>query len=197
MAGVCWYYCSSVCLISTFWIGYTWWQCRDLRIPPNSDIDYRIFNVCTRSFLCVHIHTRGWAHRHLTSQLNIFNSEKLTFFLRSWRDSNLGSLDLESDALPVEPPRHPLSYLPVAILLAPVSRLGPVGRRSAGKRKDADLTPRFGSPFSSKIVIVIVQKVVWHRLVTLPFTINETLKGLTSLAHLNAEIILGWWQCGG
>ena len=34
-----------------------------------------------------------------------------------------------------------------------VSRLGLVVRRSAGKRKDAGSTPRFGSPFSSKIVI--------------------------------------------
>ena len=38
----------------------------------------------------------------------------------------------------------------------------PVVKRSAGKRKDAGLTPRFGSPFSSKIVIY------GHCLVTLP-----------------------------
>ena len=34
-----------------------------------------------------------------------------------------------------------------------VSQLGLVARRSAGKREDAGSTPRFGSPFSSKIVI--------------------------------------------
>ena len=31
----------------------------------------------------------------------------------SWRDSNLSTLDLESDALPIEPPHHPI---PVVIL---------------------------------------------------------------------------------
>ena len=35
-----------------------------------------------------------------------------------------------------------------------VSRLGLVVRLSAGKRKDAGSTPRFGSPFSSKNVIL-------------------------------------------
>ena len=43
-----------------------------------------------------------------------------------------------------------------------VSRLGLVVRRSAGKRKGAGSTPRFGSPFSSKMVIY------GHCLVTLP-----------------------------
>ena len=39
-------------------------------------------------------------------------------------------------------------------IIAPiVSRLSLVVRRSAGKRKDAGSTLRFGSPFSSKIVI--------------------------------------------
>ena len=62
-----------------------------------------------------------------------------------------------------------------------VSRLGLVVRRSAGKRKDVGSIPRFGSPFSAKIVIY------GHCLVTLPCTIDDRLK---SLAHLNAEIIL-------
>ena len=43
-------------------------------------------------------------------------------------------------------------------------------RRSAGKRKDAGSTYRFGSPFSSKIVIY------GHCLVTFPCTVNKTLK---------------------
>ena len=64
-----------------------------------------------------------------------------------------------------------------------VSRLGLVVK--AGKLKDTGSIPRFGSPFSSKIFIY------GHcSLVTLPCTINETVKWLTSLAHLNAEIIL-------
>ena len=56
-----------------------------------------------------------------------------------------------------------------------VRLLGLVVRRSAGKRKDADSTPLFGSPFSSKIVIY------GPCLVTVPCAINETLKWLTSL----------------
>ena len=76
--------------------------------PPNSDIDYRIFNVCTWSFLCVRVHT-GVAHTvrtFLTQQ----NSHK--FFLCSWRrrDSNLQALHLES--LPTEPPHHRFYSLP-------------------------------------------------------------------------------------
>ena len=31
------------------------------------------------------------------------------FFLCSWQGSNLGSSDLESDVLPIEPPHHPKS----------------------------------------------------------------------------------------
>ena len=65
-----------------------------------------------------------------------------------------------------------------------MSQLGLVVRRSAGKRKDPGATIRFGSPFSSQIVTY------GHCLVTLPRTMNETLKSLTSLAQLNAEIIL-------
>ena len=48
-----------------------------------------------------------------------------------------------------------------------LSQLGLVVRRSAGKRKDPGSIPRFGSPFSSQIVID------GHCLVTLPCAINE------------------------
>ena len=34
---------------------------------PNSDTDYGVFNVRAWSFLCVRIHTRGWAHRQRVS----------------------------------------------------------------------------------------------------------------------------------
>ena len=47
------------------------------------------------------------------------------------------------------------------------SWLGLVVRRSDRKRKGAGLTPRFGSPFSSKILIY------GHCLATLPCTINQ------------------------
>ena len=66
-----------------------------------------------------------------------------------------------------------------------VSRIWPGSKaRSAGKRKDAGSTPgaRFGSPFSSTIVI--------YGTLSRDFALNETVKWLTSLAHLNAEIIL-------
>ena len=50
---------------------------------------------------------------------------------------------------------------------------------------DVGLIPHFGSPFSSKVVIY------GRCLVICPFTINETLKCLSSLAaHLNVGIIL-------
>ena len=65
-----------------------------------------------------------------------------------------------------------------------VNRLGLVVRLPAGKRKYAGSTPRFGSPFSSKIVMYE------HCFVTLPCTINETVKWPTTLPIFNAEIIL-------
>ena len=68
-----------------------------------------------------------------------------------------------------------------------VRRLGLVVSRSAGPEAEGRRfdCPRFGSPpFSSKTVIY------GHCLVTLPCTVNETVKWLTSLAHLNAEIVL-------
>ena len=65
-------------------------------------------------------------------------------------------------------------------------------RRSAGKRKEgraAGSSPSFGSPFSEK------KCDLWALsrdfiLFALHNKINETLKWLTSLGHLNAEIIL-------
>ena len=58
-------------------------------------------------------------------------------------------------------------------------------RRSDVKRKDAGSIPRFGSP------ILFKKHVIYgHCLVTVPCTINETLNELTSLAHLDAEVIL-------
>ena len=83
------------------------WIFSCFRNPPNSDINCRIFNVRTCVRACTH---RGLGTPTM-SQHNIFDSEKLSqfFFLCSWRrrDSNLRSLDLGSDALATEPPRHP------------------------------------------------------------------------------------------
>ena len=53
----------------------------------------------------------GWAHRQRVSTTCLTRGKKTshTVFLCSWRrrGSNLGSLDLEFDALPTEPPRLP------------------------------------------------------------------------------------------
>ena len=54
----------------------------------------------TGSFLCMRIHNRGWVH-----QFWLGKTQKCVFC--SWWGSNLGSLDLESNALPIEPPHHP------------------------------------------------------------------------------------------
>ena len=86
------------------------WVFSCFRNPPNSDMNYRIVNVRTLSFLCVPIHS-GVEHTDKESAhtgvyiLTRKNYHK--FFLCSWWGSYLGSLDLESDALPVSHPRHP------------------------------------------------------------------------------------------
>ena len=83
-------------------------------VPPNSDMDYRIFfkfNVRTWSFLCMRIHTVV-GHTVTASQHNILDSEKATHFscapdtVTGFELGSLMSLNLESDALPTEPPRH-------------------------------------------------------------------------------------------
>ena len=68
------------------------WVFLRFRNPPNSDMDYRIFDVRTWSFLCVHIciHMEV-GHTNSVGQHNIFDSKKLiSFLLRSWLDSNPG-----------------------------------------------------------------------------------------------------------
>ena len=63
------------------------------------------------SFLCMHTHT-GVGHTDNESAQQFWLGVKLsqTFVLYSWWRSNLWSLDLESDALPIEPPRPPNKY---------------------------------------------------------------------------------------
>ena len=67
-----------------------------------------------------------------------------------------------------------------------MSQLGLVVRCSAGKRKDLGSTLRFGSPFSSKLVVY------GHCLTTLPCTMNETLTWLTSLPVIMRKSF--WWR---
>ena len=71
--------------------------------------------------------------------------------------------------------KHYVYLLTYLLSLLPV-------RRYAGKRKD--LGSRFGSPFSSKVVVC------GHGLVTLSLTINETLKWLSSLPILTQVILV-------
>ena len=78
------------------------------RNPPNSDMDCSIFKV--RTFLCASIHT-GAVHTDNESAQH-FDSEKNShkFCLCSGRDSILWSwnpLDIEADAIQIEPPRIP------------------------------------------------------------------------------------------
>ena len=86
------------------------WSFSCFHNPPNSDMDCRIFNVRTSLFVFVRVHT-GVGHTGSESAQHFWlgkNSHK--FVLCSWRrrDSNIRSLDLESNALPTESPRHPL-----------------------------------------------------------------------------------------
>ena len=76
------------------------WVFSCFRNLSNSNMDYRIFNVRTWSFLGT----------PTASQRNIFYSEKLIkFFLHSWHDSN--SVHGMWSLLPIEPPHHPFYYI--------------------------------------------------------------------------------------
>ena len=82
------------------------WVFSCFRNPPNFDMDYRIFIMHTWSFLCARVHTGGWPHQQQVGS-TFWLGKTHKFWVCSWRDSNLGLLDLESDALPIEPSRHP------------------------------------------------------------------------------------------
>ena len=73
-------------------------------------MDYRTFNV--RRFLYVLIHT-GVGHTDNKSAHFLFGKTHKFFLCSGW-DLNLWSLnplDLEADALPIEPPTSPYSYM--------------------------------------------------------------------------------------
>ena len=73
------------------------WVFSCFRIPPNSDMGYRVFIVHTWSFLCVCVQT-GVGHT---------DSESVQWVLMGLESSSFGS---ESNAVPIEPPRHPVQY---------------------------------------------------------------------------------------
>ena len=90
-----------------------WWVFSYFCNPPNSDIDYRIFNMHTWSFLCMRIHmARGWAFWQRVSII-IFDSETHKIFFGSRQDSNLGPVNLESVALSSESPHVIAKFLKI------------------------------------------------------------------------------------
>ena len=62
------------------------------------------------------------AHRQRVSTTILTGKNSHNCFVCSWRrrGSNLGSLDLESDALPTEPPRHPMILMIKSHIITPV-----------------------------------------------------------------------------
>ena len=60
---------------------------------------------CILDRSCACLYTRGLGTP--TASQHILTRKKYKYLLQSRRDSNLCPLDLESDALPIEPPRHP------------------------------------------------------------------------------------------
>ena len=75
---------------------------------------HRTLTWTTQDLLRAHViilvraYTHGALGTPTASQHNIFDSEKPKKILCCRRDLNLGPLDLKSDALPIEPPRHPV-----------------------------------------------------------------------------------------
>ena len=76
-----------------------------LRNPPNFDMDYRIFNVRTWSFLCVRIHTRV-GHTDSESAQHFWLCQIHEIFRVLQTGLELGSWNMKTDALPSEPHRH-------------------------------------------------------------------------------------------
>ena len=88
------------------------WVFSCFRNPPNSDMDYRIFYMRTRSFLCVRIHT-GDGHTDSESAQH-FDSEKTqNLFLCSWQAWTSG---LWISSLTLYQLSHPVTHLSARIL---------------------------------------------------------------------------------
>ena len=70
------------------------WVFSCFRNPPNSDMDYRIFNVRTCSLLCLRIHTRVGhtdTQRVSTTFLTRKNSKKCLLLLTGFKPLSFGS----------------------------------------------------------------------------------------------------------
>ena len=62
---------------ATQWVWGAWWVFTCYHNPPNSDMDYKIFNVRTWSFLRVRIHT-GVGHTDSESAQHVWLGQTLT-----------------------------------------------------------------------------------------------------------------------
>ena len=109
-------------------------------------MDHRIFNVRTWSFFSACVYTRGLGTPTASQHSILPRKNSHNFCVCSWRGLNLGSLDLESDALPIEPPRHPIfcnCTVSLWMLLGDGGR-GSVVRESNFKSEDPGFDPLAG-----------------------------------------------------
>ena len=92
--------CYPVRIKSACWV-FSWFY-----NTPNSEMDYRILNVHTWSFLCVHIHT-GVYHADSESAQHFLlgKTHKCLLCCTGFEPRVLGS-QVRRDALPTEPPRQ-------------------------------------------------------------------------------------------
>ena len=104
------------------------------------------------------LHSPSKTHRHnnLPTPHSILASG-CTFWYHYFHQYTINTLHCTIVSFPhicKQPTRHRKNWIQVltSVVYNPVSRLGLVVRRSAGKRKDVGSISRFGSPFSSKIV---------------------------------------------
>ena len=114
-----------ICVLGTQWVKATataraallpsptsaCWVFSCFRNPPNTDMDYRIFNMRTWSLLLL-LYRRGWAYRQRVST-TVLTRKKSFRFLVLLTGFELGPWTVKSDALPTEPPRRPLSLVPL------------------------------------------------------------------------------------
>ena len=79
--------------------------------PPNTDMDYRIFNVCTWPFLCVCVHT-GVGHTDSESAHHFWRGKTHKVFLCSYgiRTLVLWILSLTLYQF-IQPPCHPYLWI--------------------------------------------------------------------------------------
>ena len=98
------------------------WLFSCIHNPPNSDMDYWIFNVRTWSFVCARMHTGGLG-TPTVSQHNLFDSENLKRFACAL--DGIQTFDLW---ISTEPTRHPkIRYVSGEFGFSPALPAGPQG----------------------------------------------------------------------